>query len=52
MDILVVLALIIAAVFCLLPTVMAWNHYFGGRKEAVRRAKTIGTAKSVTTGNI
>jgi hypothetical protein len=52
MDILVLLALITAAVFCLLPSVMAWNHYFGGRKEAVKRAKTIGTTKSVTTSNI
>ena len=52
MDIGVVIALITAAVFLLLPGMMAWNHYFGGRKEAVKKAKTIGATKSATTGNI
>ena len=52
MDIIVVLALVTTAVLLLLPGMMAWNHYFGGRNEAVKKAKAIGTVKSVTTGNI
>jgi len=52
MDIIVVLALITTAVCLLLPGMMAWNHYFGGKRETVKKTKAIGTTKSVTTGNI
>ena len=33
MDVLVVVALAVAVVFCALPGIMAWSFYFGGKKQ-------------------
>jgi hypothetical protein len=51
MDIVVILALVVAAVVCLLPGIMAWSHYFGGTRETAKKRKYVSSTKPVITGN-
>ena len=53
MDILVVLALVIGALVCLLPGIMAWSHYLSGREKVAKARPAVKAShRRVTAGNV
>lgn len=52
MDIMVVLALVVGAVLCLLPGIMAWSHYLSGREKVAKAQPAIKTTRRVAAGNV
>ena len=52
MDILVILALVVGALLCLTPGIMAWNHYIHGSKQAAKKSRAVRATKPATTGQV
>lgn len=43
MNALEIIAFSVASLVCLLPGLMAWNHFFGGEKKAAEKKVTLRT---------
>jgi hypothetical protein len=52
MDVIVVLALVIGALVCLLPGIMAWSHYAGGREKVAKARPAVRTTRHVAAGHV
>ena len=47
MNALEIIAFVVASTVCLLPGIMAWNHFFGGEKKAEAKEAVL-TTKTAT----
>lgn len=52
MDIVVIVALVIGALVCLLPGIMAWSHYAGSKEKAARKTTAVRTTRRVATEHV